>query len=110
MAKRYKLIINVPVTHADAVRRALGEAGAGRAGHYSHCSFSVRGTGRFKPGTGANPHIGEVGRIEAVEEEQIQVDVNEPDMKAVLAALKSAHPYEEIGYEIYSVLSDADFK
>lgn len=109
MPQRYKLVVNVPLTHADAVRQALGEAGAGRASHYSHCSFSIRGTGRFTPGAAANPHIGRPGKPEQVEEEQIQVDVMDHDMQAVVAALKSTHPYEEIGYEIYRVYSESDF-
>lgn len=98
---RFKLVVNVPLSHADAVRKALGDAGAGRIGNYSHCSFSTRGTGRFTPQAGASPHIGTIGHTETVEEEQIQVDVRQADMTAVLQALKQAHPYEEIGYEIY---------
>lgn len=101
MPGRLKLVVNVPLTHADALRKALGDAGAGRVEKYSHCSFSLRGTGRFTPLQGANPHIGKINQPEAVEEEQIQVDVMEADIKAVITALKAAHPYEEIGYEVY---------
>lgn len=106
---RYKLVVNVPMTHADAVRQAIGDAGGGRVDKYSHCSFSIRGTGRFTPQAGANPHIGRIGLPETVEEEQIQADVMKEDMKSVLAAMIAAHPYEEIGYEIYPVLSGDDF-
>ena len=109
MSQRYRLVVNVPLTHADVVRQALGDAGAGSVGHYSHCSFSIRGTGRFTPGPGATPHIGQPGQAEQVEEEQIQVDVMDNNMAAVITALKSAHPYEEIGYEVYRVYSEADF-
>ncbi len=101
--KRLKLIVNVPLTHVEAVRKALGDAGAGRVRNYSHCSFSIRGTGRFTPLAGANPHIGAVGTPEVVEEEQIQVDVMQSDIAAVLAAMRAAHPYEEIGYEVYEL-------
>lgn len=109
MVKKYKLIVNVPLTHADAVRKALGDAGAGKVGNYTHCSFSVRGTGRFIPNAQANPHIGQSGQLETVEEEQIQVDVTGPDMKAVLAAMRASHPYEEIGYEIYEIIDNSIF-
>lgn len=105
MSNRLKLVVNVPLTHAEAVRKALGDAGAGRVAKYSHCSFSTRGTGRFTPLAGAQPHIGSIGVPETVEEEQIQVDVMEADIKAVITALKQAHPYEEIGYEVYRVES-----
>ena len=55
--KQYKLVFTVPTTHADAVRKAVGEAGAGKIGNYSFCSFSTKGTGQFKPEQGANPTI-----------------------------------------------------
>lgn len=106
---KYKLIVNVPLTHADAVREALSKAGAGCFGTYDNCSFSIRGTGRFMPGAQANPYIGKAHQLEIVEEEQIQVDVLYEDMKAVLAALKSAHPYEEPGYEIYQMADESIF-
>lgn len=109
MSARYKLIVNVPLSHADALRDALGKAGAGRIGNYSHCSFSIRGTGRFLPSDQANPHIGKSGQLETVEEEQIQVDVLHEDMKTVLQALKETHPYEEPGYEIYLMVDEATF-
>lgn len=53
MNTRVKVIVTVPVAHADAVRKALGDAGAGVFGNYKHCSFSVVGTGRFLPTQGA---------------------------------------------------------
>jgi hypothetical protein len=65
---RYKLVVTVPLTHADQVRAAIGDAGGGKIGEYSHCSFSSRGEGRFIPLDGAYPHIGSVGAPEIVEE------------------------------------------
>ena len=53
--------MNVPSTHARILRHALGVAGAGKIGEYNHCSFSIKGTGRFIPSGKANPHIGKVG-------------------------------------------------
>lgn len=105
---RYKLIFNVPVKDADAVRKAIGDVGAGRTGQYSHCSFSIRGIGRFTPLPGAHPHIGEIGQPAEVEEEQVQVDVNPEDIHKVLTALKEAHPYEEIGYEIHQLVDEGN--
>lgn len=105
MTKKYKLVVYVPLTHADAVRSAIGEAGAGVIGNYTHCSFSVRGVGRFKPEEGATPFIGEVGKLENVEEERIEVTVSEEALERVIAAMKSAHPYEEVAYDVYSLVS-----
>lgn len=103
MAGRKKIVVYVPVTHADAVRAAIGEAGGGVLGNYSFCSFSVHGMGRFRPDAGANPHIGEVGKLEEVEEERIEVTCSPDAVGKVIAAIKEAHPYEEIAMDVYAL-------
>lgn len=105
MAGRKKIVVYVPVTHADAVRDAIGRAGGGALGNYSHCTFSVRGIGRFKPEEGADPHIGSVGKREEVEEERIEVTCNPDVVGKVIAAIKEAHPYEEIALDVYALES-----
>ena len=96
-----KIIVYVPESHAEAVRAAMGEAGAGKIGNYSFASFSSKGVGRFLPGTGAHPAIGEVGKLEAVAEERIETICPRGLAKDVVAAIKKAHPYEEIALDIY---------
>jgi hypothetical protein len=91
----------VPVSHAEAVRAAIGEAGGGRLGHYSFCSFSTRGVGRFRPEAGARPAIGSVGTPEEVEEERIEATCAAPVVAAVKAAIRRVHPYEEIALDVY---------
>lgn len=103
MAGRKKIVVNVPVTHADAVRTAIGKAGGGRIGNYSFCTFSVRGIGRLKPEAGAQPHIGTVGKIEEVEEDRIEVTCNPDVVGKVIAAIKAVHPYEEIAMDVYTL-------
>lgn len=97
----YKLVVFVPETHADAVRKAIGEAGGGRLGNYSFASFSVKGIGRFKPEAGAHPAIGEVGRLEEAVEERIEVTCGEEVLGNIVAAVKRAHPYEEIAMDAW---------
>ncbi|HYF10025.1 MAG TPA: Nif3-like dinuclear metal center hexameric protein, partial [Candidatus Paceibacterota bacterium] len=72
-------------------------------GNYSFCSFSIRGTGRFKPEAGANPSVGEVGKMESVEEERIEVVMDAVVLEDVIAAMKEVHPYEEVAYEVYAL-------
>lgn len=103
MAKRLKLIVHVPESHADTVRTALGEAGAGRVGEYGFCSFTTKGIGRFKPLDGANPAIGAVGQFEEVVEESIEIVLAETLIHDVLAVLREVHPYEEPAYEVYEL-------
>lgn len=100
-----KIVVTVPVTDAEKVRRTIGEAGGGKVGDYSFCSFSVRGTGRFLPGEGAHPAIGEVGKLEEVEEERIEVNCADELVASVIAAIRAAHPYEEPAIDIYSLES-----
>lgn len=99
-----KIVVTVPLDHADIVRQAIGAAGGGRMGKYSFCSFSVRGVGRFKPGEGADPHIGAVGRLEEVEEERIEVTVDDAALPGVVAAIKKVHPYEEVVVDVYRLV------
>jgi len=104
--KRVKISTTVPIENADALRDALGKAGAGTFGEYTFCSFSSRGIGRFKPSENANPHIGKANKLEAVEEEQVEVICQREDAKQVIAALKAVHPYEEVIVEIVPLLDE----
>lgn len=103
MSQFVKIVVTVPETHADAVREAIGNAGGGRVGNYSHCSFSSKGIGRFLPIEGANPAIGVVGTPEQVPEERIEVTCERGLLSTVVAAIKSVHPYEEIALDVYSL-------
>jgi len=102
-SQNYKLVFTVPSTHANAVRVAIGEAGAGRLGNYSFCSFTTKGIGRFRPENGAKPVIGEIGRLEEVEEEKVECQCDGGVLDAVLAALRHTHPYEEIAYDVWKL-------
>ncbi len=97
---KYKLIVHVPFTHSEIVRKSLGEVGAGKIGNYDFCSFSYRGIGRFRGNENSNPAIGNKGVVEEVEEEVIEVVVQENFLKEVIEKLKEIHPYEEPAYEI----------
>lgn len=99
-----KLIVYTPVTHADKIRKALSEAGAGHLGNYDSCSFSVRGMGRFRGLKGSNPTIGTPGELEAVEEERIETVCREEAVGAILKAVKAVHPYEEPAIDVYPLI------
>ncbi|WML45334.1 Nif3-like dinuclear metal center hexameric protein [Neobacillus sp. PS3-40] len=98
-----KIVVFVPAQNADEIRQVLGKAGAGFIGNYSHCCFSVGGSGRFLPGEQTNPYIGEPGELETVDEVRIEMIVPEPLLKKVVTAMLKAHPYEEVAYDIYPV-------
>ncbi len=91
----YDLVSFVPAEHTERVLDAVFAAGAGRLGDYERCAFVVRGEGRFRPLSGADPFIGAAGRDERVTEDRIECVVPDDGVDAVLAALREAHPYEE---------------
>jgi len=97
-----KIVVTAPVGEsADKVRQAMGEAGAGKIGNYTFCSLSVLCIGRFLPGDGAHPAIGEVGKLEEVEEERIEVVCDDALVTNVVAAIRRVHSYEEPAIDIY---------
>ena len=102
--KTVKIVVHVPLGSVDLVVVAMGDAGAGKIGNYTHCSFSSRGIGRSLPGEGANPTIGTVGSIEMIEEERIEMTCSKDVLKEVIQAIKNVHPYEEPTYDVYERL------
>lgn len=104
--KIFKIVTFVPIEDATKVRTVMGDAGAGTLGNYTHASFSSRGTGRFIPGKGSHPAIGEIGKLAEVEEERIEVICQKEKVKDVVAVIKEVHPYEEVPIEIWPLLSE----
>ena len=100
-SKNVKIVVTIPESHADALRRAIGDTGAGTLGNYTHCSVSSKVTGRFLLNDSALPTIGTVGVPEAVEEERIEVTCRRKNLPAVIAVIKVNHPYEEIALDVY---------
>ena len=101
-----KIVVYVPETHADAVRKALGEAGAGAVGDYAYTSFSVKGVGRFLPLAAAHPAIGKAGVMEEVVEERIETVCYRKDLDKIIVAVKKVHPYEEVAIDVYPLVLD----
>ena len=99
--KLKKLVVFVPKDHHAKVQQAVFGAGAGWIGKYSNCSFNIEGQGTFVPRDGADPFIGEAGKLEQVEEIRLETIVPETVEKRVVTAMLKAHPYEEVAYDLY---------
>lgn len=102
------IVVTVPEEHVEVVLNAIAEAGGGQVGDYTHCAFTNRGTGRFKPSAAANPHVGEVGAINAEPEVRVETFCQRSVGKAVVRAIRAAHPYEEPAIYIVPLLSEDD--
>jgi len=101
--KKIKIVVYVPESHTEIVRSALGDAGAGAIGNYSHCTFTTKGISHFKPLAGSNPTEGTIGEISEVVEDKIETVCMKDNLEAVLSAIEEAHPYEEPAIDIYPI-------
>lgn len=101
-----KLVFYCPEESAELVKSAIFKTGGGKIGNYDSCSFSAVGEGTFRPLHGANPVKGEVGEVDRSQELRIEVLLEESVYRASLAAMKKAHPYEEVAYELYDVKNE----
>jgi dinuclear metal center YbgI/SA1388 family protein len=98
-----KLYTFAPFDKAEAVRNAIFNAGGGHIGNYSECSFNAEGTGTFKASGGTHPYVGEVGKLHM--ENEIKIEVIFPFWleDQIIKAMKQAHPYEEVAYDVVSL-------
>ncbi len=98
-------VVIVPLNAGAQVQNAMFAVGAGAIGDYRECSWRVEGVGQFRPVAGANPHIGSLGRVETVREGRVEMVAERRLRKAVLEAMKEAHPYEEPAFDIIELAS-----
>ncbi len=98
-----QLTVYVPKDYSDKIKEALFSAGAGNIGFYDECSFSIAGNGTFRPVEGSNPFSGQRNIRENADENMISVIFEGYKQGKIISAVKSAHPYEEVAYQIYNL-------
>lgn len=96
-----KLVTFVPDEHADKVRKAIFDAGAGHIGIYDQCSYNLHGRGSFRASDKSNPYSGEKGKLHFEQEIRIETIFPKSLQTNIINALIDAHPYEEVAYDIY---------
>lgn len=101
--QKIKIVVYVPEEYTEIVLEAMGNAGAGIIGNYSHCTFTTKGTTRFKPLEGSNPVEGTIGQMSQTTEDRIETVCTTDILETVLAAIEKAHPYEEPGIDVYPI-------
>ncbi len=102
-ARFFKLVYFVPEEARDSTRDAIFAAGGGRIGAYERCSWYTRGTGTFLGGEGTDPTVGSPGEEEHVPEFRVEILLPEDSLLAALDALRGAHPYEEVAFDVYQL-------
>lgn len=105
---RYKLLVFVPSAHLQKVREAIFNAGGGHQGNYDRTSFWVAGWGTFRPLAGAQPFIGDMGFVQEIEEQCLEVLVSWDKLEAVVQAVKSSHPYEEVIFDVLTLVEQGE--
>ncbi|PLW68068.1 NGG1p interacting factor NIF3 [Pseudohalioglobus lutimaris] len=100
----YKLGFYVPETHLEAVKRSCFDAGAGRIGNYEHCCWQVPGQGQFRPMQGSEPYVGVLGELEQLPEYRVEMVCDASVVRAVVAAMKAAHPYETPAWDLVNLV------
>jgi dinuclear metal center YbgI/SA1388 family protein len=98
-----KVAVYCPLSYADAVRNKMFEAGAGYIGNYDNCSYNTTGEGTFRAKKGTHPFVGEIGKTHFEEEVKIETVVSSLILPQVIKAMQSAHPYEEVAYDIFQL-------
>lgn len=104
--KLYKLVVYVPQDYEGTLRQALGDAGAGHLGNYSHCTFASLGSGTFLPLEGTQPFLGSQGQLEEVAEARVETVVPKRILNKVLQAMFAVHPYEEVAYDLIPLANE----
>jgi dinuclear metal center YbgI/SA1388 family protein len=102
----FKLVTFVPESAIETVATAITAAGAGRFGAYSQCTFRSPGIGTFRGEIGSNPTIGKPGEFERVNEIRLESFVAIVDAAQVVAALRSAHPYETPAFDLIPLAAE----
>jgi hypothetical protein len=102
----YVLCVYVPVTHVAQVKAAVFAAGAGRIGKYDCCAWETKGVGQFRPLPGSHAFVGTVNAVEQVEEYKLEMVCAGDCLKPVIAALRSAHPYETPAFQYWKVATE----
>jgi hypothetical protein len=103
VGNHYRLTVQVPAQHAEALKDALFAAGAGRYGGYERCCWQVLGDGQFRPLPDAHPAIGTIGWDEHVAEMRVEFICHATDLPAITDALYAAHPYEVPAFDFAPV-------
>ncbi len=99
----YKLCVFIPQDHLELVKQAMFDVGAGKIGNYDQCCWQSLGQGQFRPLANSHPHIGEINRLQQVDEYKVELVVEKHHIHAVIAAMKLAHPYEEPAFDVWQL-------
>ncbi|GAA6817240.1 Nif3-like dinuclear metal center hexameric protein [Helicobacter pylori] len=105
----YKVQVFVPEENKEALKSKLSEHGLASEGDYEHCFFESNGVGNFKPVGDANPHIGNIDEIEAVQEVKVEFMIESQQKALAQQLIEQYHPYETPVYDFITMTKVASY-
>lgn len=103
--KEYKIEVFVPADARDAVIRAIRELKVGRVGLYYNCMSETEVYSSWAADDNASPFLGNAGECFEVREIKIETRCRKEELEAIVAAIKSAHPYESVCINVIPLIS-----
>ena len=99
-----KIIVFIPKNFSEKVKEEMFKAGAGKFKNYDCCSFETEGMGQFRPLKNAKPFVGSLDKLEKVLEIKVEMICEEEHLKDVISAMRKSHPYEEVAFDVISLV------
>jgi hypothetical protein len=100
-----KIEVYLPAENLEEMRKAITQAKAGIVGNYDNVFAVTEVTGHWRPLEGANPYLGQTGKLETAPEIKMELNCEVQNIAGVLKAIRSAHPYEEPLIRVLPILN-----
>lgn len=96
----YKFVVYVPREHETRILETMIAGTAGTIGHYTDCTFRMKGMGSFRPHKAARPFAGSRGQLTHVEETRVETLVSSNELPGLIEQVRNVHPYEEMAFDV----------
>ncbi|MCG7338605.1 Nif3-like dinuclear metal center hexameric protein [Staphylococcus sp. ACRSN] len=105
----YKVQVFIPSKNLQNFKQQLSDHGLAQEGDYEYCFFESEGTGQFKPVNGAKPYLGEIDKIEYVDEIKLEFMIEKNQKSITIDLIKQFHPYETPVYDFIQLEKEAGY-
>ena len=107
--KFFKIIVFVPEDFLNQMMEQINDVIEPLEQNYDYAFSFSKVSSTWRPLEGSTPCMGEINKIQKVEEIKLEFSVKEQDLKNVLQLVRNIHPYEIPVIEVYPLHIYADF-
>ena len=93
--KYCKVEVFIPKSYLNKLCEVFKKLDVGHIGNYSECLSYSEVVSKWKPLKGADPFIGELGKLEEEKELKVEATCEKNMVKTLIEEIKKVHPYEE---------------